>query len=204
MYVPSPFKEEDQQKLQQYINDYSFGLFIVADEQGIEATHVPFLLCSDNSSSAGILQCHVARVNPVWKRLQNGAKVLAIFQGPDAYVSPSWYPSKAETGRVVPTWNYLAVHAEGQARLVHDADWLNAHLRQLTNRHESGRQQPWSVDDAPADYTERLVKAIVGIEITIEKLTGKLKASQNHTDANRAGVKQGMATEADAMAKLIR
>ncbi|RUO63385.1 negative transcriptional regulator, PaiB family [Pseudidiomarina planktonica] len=203
MHVPSQFREDDTQKLQQYINDYSFGLFIVADEQGIEATHVPFCLCSNGSGSPGVLQCHLARSNPVWKRLQNGANVLAVFQGPDAYVSPSWYPSKAETGRVVPTWNYLAVHAEGHANLIEDATWLKEHLHQLTDRHESGRQQPWSVDDAPADYTERLIKGIVGVEITIEKLTGKLKASQNQTESNRAGVKQGLADEGAAMAELI-
>ena len=138
---------------------------------------------------------------------RTGRRVLAVFQGPDAYISPSWYPTKAETGRVVPTWNYLAVHAEGSARVIQDSTWLKHHLRQLTDQHESGMDNPWSVDDAPADFTEQLVQAIVGIEIKIESLTGKLKASQNQPERNRAGVKAGLAsteeTHVRAMSRFI-
>lgn len=112
MYVPKHFREDDAQRLRQYIRDYGFGLLIVADDDGIEANHVPFYLLCDGDSDR--LQCHLARSNPVWRRLMHDARVLAVFQGPDAYVSPSWYPTKAESGRVVPTWNYLAVHAEGK------------------------------------------------------------------------------------------
>lgn len=192
MYVPKHFEEDDNAKLHQYIRDYGFGILIVADEDGIEANHLPFHLSREEGESLGTLQCHVARNNPVWQRFKNGGQVLAVFQGPDGYVSPSWYPSKAETGRVVPTWNYLAVHAAGKARIVEDATWLKQHLTKLTDQHESGMKEPWQVNDAPEDFTDRLVKAIVGIEIEIETLTGKLKASQNLPERNRAGVKGGL------------
>lgn len=208
MYVPEHFKENDKPKLQQYIRDYGFGLLIVADENGIDANHVPFCLRCDGGTSLGFLQCHVARKNPVWQRLVDGGRVLAVFHGPDAYVSPSWYPSKADTGRVVPTWNYLAVHAEGNARVIEDPAWLHQHLQQLTGQHESGMNEPWSVDDAPSDFTGRLVQAIVGIEIEIEVLTGKLKASQNLPDRDRKGVKDGLkageGVHSRAMSKFIR
>lgn len=207
MYVPSHFKEDDIGKLQQYIRDYGFGLLVVADDGGIEANHVPFLLISEKDGTLGQLQCHLARNNPVWQRLQGGARVLVVFQGPDAYISPSWYGTKAETDRVVPTWNYLAVHVVGSAHIIEDSTWLKHHLHRLTGQHESSMSNPWSVDDAPTDFTERLVQAIVGVEIKIETLTGKLKASQNQPEKNRAGVKAGL--EADermhnrAMAKFI-
>ncbi len=203
MYVPNHFKEEDQEALQQYIRDYSFGLLVMADEEGIEANHVPFHLSSGGNGSLGQLQCHLARGNPVWQRIQAGGRVLAVFQGPDAYVSPAWYPTKAETGRVVPTWNYLAVHAQGRARVIQDPDWLKQHLHRLTDQHESQMVSPWSVDDAPADFTERLVQAVVGVEINIETLTGKLKASQNQPERNRAGVKAGLGAQNRAMARFI-
>lgn len=203
MYVPGHFRQDDTETLLGYIRQYGFGLLIVADEQGIEANHVPFHL-SESANSLGVLQCHLARGNPVWQRLAQGAKSLVVFQGPDAYVSPSWYPSKAEHGRVVPTWNYLAVHAEGHVRVIEDADWLGRHLRALTGQHEAGREQPWAFEDAPRDYTDRLVGGIVGIEMRIDRLTGKLKASQNQPEANRAGVKAGLAADGhDAMARLI-
>ena len=207
MYVPSHFKEDDQAKLLQYIRDYGFGMLVVADEQGIEANHVPFHLSAGEAGSPGHLHCHLARGNPVWQRLQNGARVLVVFQGPNAYVSPSWYPTKAETGRVVPTWNYLAVHVQGTARVIEDANWLERHLHQLTDQHESQMLEPWSLDDAPSDYTGRLMRAIVGVEIEIESLTGKLKASQNQPELNRLGVKAGLEAgermHSPAMSKFI-
>lgn len=208
MYVPNHFQEDDKEKLRQYIRDYGFGLLIIADDDGIEANHLPFYLSCEEGSSLGHLHCHVARNNPVWQRILKRSRVLAVFQGPDAYVSPSWYPTKEETGRVVPTWNYLAVHAEGNARVVEDSAWLNQHLRQLTDQHEWGMDEPWSVDDAPPDYTERLAQAVVGVEIEIEALTGKLKASQNQPERNRIGVRAnlegGDGAHSHAMAKLIR
>ena len=192
MFVPTKFKEDNPERLQQHIREVGFGLLVVAGEQGIEANHAPFHLITGEQGHVGHLQCHVARVNPIWQHLEQGAEVLVVFQGPHAYVSPSWYPTKAETGRAVPTWNYLAVHARGRARVVQDIDWLRKHLNQLTDQHEAGRVAPWSVSDAPADYTERLMQAIVGIDIEIDSLTGQLKASQNQPERNRAGVKAGL------------
>lgn len=207
MYVPNHFKEDDVAKLQQYIRDYSFGLLVIADDEGIEVNHVPFYLSIEDDGSYGTLQCHLARSNRAWQRIENSRSVLAVFQGPDAYVSPSWYPTKAETGRVVPTWNYLAVHAEGCAKVVQDSAWLYEHLCQLTNQHERDRADPWTVDDAPKDYTEGLMRGIVGIEIKIEKLTGKLKSSQNQPECNQLGVKAGLkdeiAVNASAMSQFI-
>ena len=202
MYVPQHFSESDTSKLQQTIREYGLGLLIVADSAGIDANHVPFYLKCEQGNELGTLQCHVARSNPVWQRLLAGASALVVFQGPDAYVSPSWYPSKAENGRAVPTWNYLAVHAEGCVRVIEDAGWLKQHVRNLTDQHESGRPKPWSVDDAPTDYTERMLQAVVGLEISIQKLTGKLKASQNQPERNKAGVIAGLSAE-HPMAKLI-
>jgi transcriptional regulator len=207
MLVPSHFKEENQEKLQQLIQQYSFGVLVVADNEGIDANHLPFHFSTSEKHPLGTLRCHVARANPVWRRIENGASVLAIFQGPDAYVSPSWYETKAETGRVVPTWNYLAVHAQGKGSIFQEYAWLKDHLQQLTDLHESSRENRWAVDDAPAEFTDRLVNAIVGIEIRIENLTGQIKASQNHPERNRAGVKAGLAggtaSEA-AMSEFIR
>ena len=207
MLVPSHFREDNQDKLQQYIKQYSFGVLVVADHEGIDANHLPFHFSSSEEHPLGTLKCHVARVNPVWQRIKNGATVLAIFQGPDAYVSPSWYATKAETGRVVPTWNYLAVHAQGKGSVFQEHAWLKEHLHQLTDLHESGRENRWSVDDAPSEFTDRLVKAIVGIEIQIETLTGQVKASQNHPERNRSGVKTGLADGSasdSAMSEFIR
>ena len=208
MYVPEHFRESDTGTLLQTIREYGFGLLIISDADGIEANHVPFHLQPGAAAESPRLQCHLARANSAWRRIAEGAPVLAVFQGPDAYVSPSWYASKAETGRVVPTWNYLAVHAEGQARVIEEAAWLSRHVRDLTDRHEAGRAAPWSVDDAPMEYTDKLLRGIVGVEIEITRLTGKLKASQNQPAENRRGVKSGLASEgsesAQAMAELLR
>ena len=203
MYVPQHFSESDTNKLQQTIREIGLGLLIVADNAGIDANHVPFHLCCDPGSELGTLQCHVARSNPVWQRLLAGASARVVFQGPDAYVSPSWYPGKAENGRAVPTGNYLAVHAEGSVRVIEDAGWLKQHVRNLTDQHESGRLKPWSVDDAPTDYIERMIQAVVGLEISIQALTGKLKASQNQPERNKAGVIAGLGAQ-HPMAKLMR
>lgn len=201
MYLPKYFQEPDNEKLRETIRRYGFGILIVAGDKGVDANHMPFYLNPARKKGLGILECHVARQNPVWKNIEDGASVLTIFQGPDAYISPSWYPSKAETGRVVPTWNYLAVHARGRARTRHDADWLTGHLNRLTNQHESGRDNPWSVAGAPAQFTDKLMKAIVGIEIEVEELTGKLKASQNLSEQDRQGVREGLSRERDRGAR---
>lgn len=199
MYVPNHFKEGDPAVLYECIRDFSFATLVVADENGVEANHLPLYLVSDAGDSPGVLQGHLARDNPVWRRIESGAQVLAIFQGPNAYISPSWYPSKAETGKVVPTWNYLAVHVQGTAKIIQDAGWLLQHLNQLTDLHESNMASPWSVNDAPEDFTRRLCRAIVGLEITIDTLSGKRKASQNQSARNRAGVRAGLTSSGDPL-----
>ena len=133
---------------------------------------------------------HVARANPVWKA--GAGEALAIFLGPHAYVSPSWYPSKAETGKAVPTWNYIAVHARGTIQWIQDGDWLRAHVTALSAAHEAGRENPWAIGDAPASYVDGLLRAIVGFELSIAKLEGKWKLSQNRDAADRAGVRDGL------------
>jgi len=203
MYQPEHFKEHDTAVLHRLIQETGMGVLIMADEAGIEANHIPFYLDTGAGNAMGVLQCHVARANPVWQRLEKSKRVLVVFQGPDAYVSPSWYASKAETGRVVPTWNYLAVHVEGEARIVQDEAWLRHQLHHMTDQQEAGQKEPWSVSDAPEDFTDRMIQAIVGIEIVIDRISGKRKASQNQSQANRSGVRNGLEAGNSAMAKWI-
>jgi transcriptional regulator len=181
MYVPDHFREDRPDVLHEAVQRIGFATLVT---QGLEANHLPMLL------QDGVLRGHVARANPVWKAGEGEA--LAIFLGPHAYVSPSWYPSKAETGKAVPTWNYLTVHARGAIRWIQDADWLRAHVTALSAVHETGRAQPWAVSDAPASYVDGLLRAIVGFELTIAKLEGKWKLSQNRDAADRAGVRDGL------------
>ncbi|HWX88691.1 MAG TPA: FMN-binding negative transcriptional regulator, partial [Rhizomicrobium sp.] len=157
-------------------------------KRGLDANHVPMLL--QEGENGLVLRGHVARANPVWKKGEGGA--LAIFLGPHAYVSPNWYPSKTETGKAVPTWNYLTVHARGAINWIQDTDWLRAHVTALSATHEAGRENPWAIDDAPASYVDGLLRAIVGFELTIKKLEGKWKLSQNRDAADRAGVRDGL------------
>jgi transcriptional regulator len=150
----------------------------------------------------GVLRGHVARANPVWK--EGGGEALAIFLGPHAYVSPNWYPSKAETGKAVPTWNYLTVQARGSIAWIQDGDWLRAHVSALSDVHEAGRAAPWAIGDAPAGYIDSLLRAIVGFELIVAKLEGKWKLSQNRDAADRAGVRDGLAQDGhDALSRLM-
>jgi len=157
----------------------------------IDANHIPLLL-SEQAGTLGCLSGHIARANPIWRDCREGAEVLAIFHGPNAYISPGWYPSKAETGKVVPTWNYVAVHAYGSLRFVEDAGYIRACLETLTDLHETGLPEPWRVSDAPADFIAKLIESVVGIEITIKRLSGKWKISQNQPQPYQQGVIQGL------------
>ncbi|MGP4845543.1 FMN-binding negative transcriptional regulator [Marinobacter sp. 1Y8] len=206
MYIPEHFREADIGTLQDLIQQRSFGTLITVDDDGPVANHMPFVI-DTTRGERGVLQCHVARRNPVWQTLAKDPRALAIFQGPDAYISPNWYPSKQETGKAVPTWNYIAVHARGQAQIMDNPDWLLHHLNHLTDHHERTQSAPWQVADAPGEYIEKMMGAIVGIEIPISTLTGKWKASQNQPDNNRQGVIQGLhnrqETTANAMADWV-
>ena len=197
MYNPNGFAIKDLHELQQQILDTRLAVVVTHDEQGLQASHLPLLFSPDQGPS-GSLYGHFARANPQWKALQNGAEALVIFAGADAYVSPGFYPSKAEHGKVVPTWNYVAVHAYGTAEVFSDADRLLNLVSALTDRHEAGRDQPWKVADAPADYIDGMLKAIVGFALPIQRLEGKRKLSQNRSTADIAGVREGLAASPDA------
>ena len=184
MYVPDPFREDRPQVLHDAIRRIGFATLITT---GLEANHLPMLL------EDGLLRGHVARANAVWK--QGDGTALAIFLGPHAYVSPSWYPSKAVAGKAVPTWNYITVHARGTLRWIQDGDWLRSHVTALSDAHEKTRLEPWKVGDAPASYIDSLLRAIVGFELTIETLEGKYKLSQNRDTADRDGVREAFARE---------
>jgi transcriptional regulator len=187
MYVPDHFREERPEVLQEAIRRIGFATLVT---QNLDANHLPMLL------EGNVLRGHVARANPVWKSGEGAA--LAIFLGPHAYVSPNWYPSKAETGKAVPTWNYITVHARGAIRWVQDPDWLRAHVTALSQAHESERSEPWQVSDAPANYIDTMLRGIVGFELAIETLEGKYKLSQNRDAADRAGVRAAFAREGRA------
>ncbi|KPN88394.1 FMN-binding negative transcriptional regulator [Pseudomonas nunensis] len=197
MYTPSSFAIDDLQDLHQQILATRLGVLVTHGEQGLQASHIPLLLDAEQGPN-GTLYGHLAKANPQWKELQNGAEALVIFAGADAYVSPGFYPAKAEHGKVVPTWNYVAVHAYGVAEVFTDADRLRNLVSALTDRHEADRTQPWKVADAPADYIDGMLRAIVGFALPIERLQGKRKLSQNRSAADIAGVREGLAASPDA------
>jgi transcriptional regulator len=186
VYNPPPFQVTDRIVLRDTIRRLGAGELITAGAAGLEATLVPVLVDDD----ATRLTAHVARANPQWRN--DGADALVTFRGPDAYVSPGWYPSKREHGKVVPTWNYVVVQARGRLIVHDDPAWVLDLVRRLTDVHEAGRAEPWSVDDAPADYLEGMARAIVGVEVEITDLVGKWKLSQNRPVADAAGVIEGL------------
>lgn len=202
MYQPTHFKEERPQIQHALIRSHPFGLLVSAGPDGPEANGIPFLLDAA-AGSHGILTAHIARANSQWKTI-HAQHVLAIFQGPQAYISPSHYETKRQTGKVVPTWNYVMVQVRGTA-IVHDnRDWLLAHVNALTNRHEEQRSQPWSVSDAPPDYIESQLRGIVGIEVIISHIDAKWKVSQNRPPADQSGVADGLDAKHPDMAALVR
>ena len=193
MYVPDPFREDRPDVLHEAVRRIGFATLVT---QNLEGNHLPMLL------HGNVLRGHVARANPVWKSGEGTA--LAIFLGPHAYVSPNWYPSKAETGKAVPTWNYITVHARGTVRWVQDGEWLRANVTALSQAHEAGQPAPWQVSDAPASYVDGLLRAIVGFELTIESLQGKYKLGQNRDAADRAGVRDALERDGrDDIAQLM-
>lgn len=206
MYAASSFREERPPVLHQFMREHPFACVVSANAQGVQASHIPLVL-EERAGTLGVLHGHFARANPHWQSLADG-EVLAIFQGPHAYISPSWYASKKEHGRVVPTWNYLAVHARGQARVFDDAKSLRAILELLTDQQESKRAQPWKVSDAPDDYIENTSRGIVGFELTLTRLEGIWKMSQNRPDEDRlgaiAGLRQGSETDQKVAAWIER
>jgi transcriptional regulator len=205
MYIPKQFAESNTETMHALMRAHPLATVITLSSDGIIANHIPLLLL-ESQNTFGKLQGHIARANPLWQDLPS-TDALAVFQGAEAYITPSWYPTKKESGKVVPTWNYAAVHAHATIRVVDDALWLKQHLTRLTETHESTSQQPWAISDAPEDYIEKLIDGLVGIELTITRLSGKWKVSQNQPAPNQAGVIQGLqsrGTESDLqMATLV-
>lgn len=196
MYLPRHFAQEDPAELQALMREHPLAMLVHQGPDGLTADHVPLEFDAATQSLHG----HVARANPLWRQAA-GQRVLAVFRGPEAYVSPSWYPSKAEHHKVVPTWNYAVVHAHGPLQVVDEAPWLQALVTRLTAHHEAQQPQPWAVADAPDDFVQQMLRAIVGIRIPVERLVGKWKVSQNRSAADRDGVAAALAGH--AMADLV-
>ena len=191
MYLPRHFAETRVEVLHDLIRRMPLGTLVAATADGLEASHLPFEI-DPLPQPFGTLRCHLARANPLWQQIGADREVLVVFQGEQAYVSPSWYPTKQQDSRVVPTWNYVAVHAYGVAKVTQDAAWLRRMVEGLTHRHEQGRADPWHVSDAPGEYIDKMLGAIVGVEIPLTRLLGKWKLSQNRTVADRQGVVAGL------------
>lgn len=207
MYIPTQFDEPDIDVMHELIRDRPLATLVTMSSQGLNANHIPLHLVTE-PRPFGTLRGHVARANPIWHDFQADIELLAIFHGPDAYITPSWYATKKETGKVVPTWNYAVVHAHGTLRIIDDAEWMREQLEALTAHNEAQLPRPWAVSDAPSEFTEKLIGAVIGIEITITKLSGKWKVSQNQPSQNQASVIEGLEssdkTDANTMAALLR
>lgn len=204
MYLPSLFREDRLEVLHAFVRGHPLGLLISHGPSGLLANLLPFVL-KTGDSERGVLQAHMARANPQWREV-DGQPVLIVFRGADAYVSPSLYATKKETGKVVPTWNYAMVQARGTARVQDRSDWITPQLHALTTAREAARPHPWAVTDAPPDYVEAQKKAIVGVEIAILALEGKWKVSQNQPETNRRSVVAGFSLDESTreMADLVR
>jgi transcriptional regulator len=207
MYQPLPHRQEQLEAQHALIRSHPFGLLISYGAQGLEANAIPFLI-DPQASKFGTLQAHMARANGQWRSLNEASEVLVIFQGADHYITPSWYATKRDTGKVVPTWNYVMVQARGRPRVIEDPVWLRRQIEALTGKQESARPAPWAVGDAPEAFVEAQIKAIVGVEIEIADIAGKWKASQNRPAADRAGVMAGLEAMGDEasreMAAIVR
>ncbi|MEW6990971.1 FMN-binding negative transcriptional regulator [Colwelliaceae bacterium 6441] len=201
MYNPKKFHQEDINKLNGLMVEYPFATLVTHSELEIEAEHIPLYL--NQSGDKPVLQGHIAKANPLWKNLNDNAQVLVIFNGPNCYISPNHYPSKQDNPRVVPTWNYVSVQVKGIIRFIHDAQWKLAMLNNLTVQHEAKQAVPWSITDAPQEYTQRMLPAIVGFEIKIKSLQGKWKVSQNQSEENKRGVFVGLSKETESHAQKI-
>jgi transcriptional regulator len=205
MYQPPHFREDRIEVQHDLIRSHPLGLVVTAGPGGLMANSIPFLVDA-GASKNGTLRGHFARANPQWRELAAVAECLVVFQGPQAYITPSWYATKRETGKVVPTWNFVTVHAWGRPTVIEDADWLRRQIGDLTRSREIGRSPPWSVDDAPESFVAAQIKGIIGVEIAIARIEGKWKVSQNRPEADRVGVVAGL-READEtkepMARLV-
>jgi transcriptional regulator len=196
MYTPKDFKVDDTSEAHALMRAHPFAILLTQGADGMVATHLPTVV-KDGNTGLGRIECHVARPNPQWRTFAPDADALMIFQGPEAYIRPGWYVSKAEHAKVVPTWNYAAVHAYGRLEVVQDQAWLLAHVSELSRQLEAPYAAPWSTADAPETYLAMLARGIVGLKLVITRLEGKAKMSQNREPRDRAGVVQGLADRAE-------
>jgi len=197
MYLPRHFKEERLEVLTGLVREHPLATLVSTGADGLIATHLP-MLWDPEPAPYGTLTGHVARPNPHGRTVAAGVESLAIFVGAEGYVSPSWYPAKREHGKVVPTWNYAAVHAYGEVRWIDDVDWLRAFVTRLTDLHEASSATPWKVTDAPESYIEQMLRGIVGLEMPIRRIEGKWKLSQNRPEADVEGTIAGLEARGDA------
>ena len=202
MYLPSAFRQDDLAELHAQLQANPFALLTSAGAAGVQASHLPLLL-EPGEGEFGTLYGHFARANPHWRDLQGGTEALAVFSGPDAYISPGWYPAKAEHSKVVPTWNYISVQAHGRAEVFDDAERLLQLVSRLSDQHEAKRPQPWAVSDAPREYIDSMLRAIVGFALPIERLEGKWKLGQNRPAADQRGVHDGLAASPEPGARAL-
>lgn len=201
VYVSKHFDENDPERLRACIRACPLGTLVAMTPSGLEANHIPFVL--RENQEGWMLEGHVARANGVWRDALRDQDALAIFHGPNAYVSPSWYAAKEATGMVVPTWNYAVVHVYGRLEFIDEANWVRANVERLTSEHEAGRQPPWAVTDAPADFIEKLTRAIVGVRIPIARMVGKLKLSQNRSAEDQRRVIERLEGEDHSAAREV-
>ena len=201
MFQPPIFREDRQDVMQELIAAHPFATVVAAATGGLTADHVPLVLKSDADNAS--LQGHIAANNPLFRETSETFEVLTIFQGPQTYVTPSWYASKQDHGKVVPTWNYVVVHVRGELRFTREPEWLLKHLDDLTGQHESHRDEPWAVSDAPSDFVQRQLRGLVGFEISVRDMQGTWKVSQNKSLKDWKGVKSGLEQEAAPDAKEI-
>lgn len=202
MYTPTSFAETRIEVLCDLVRAHPLAALVHTGPDGLDANHIPMLFDA-RAPGGGTLRGHVARANPVHRELADGARVLAIFQGPSHYISPNWYPSKHAHGKDVPTWNYMVVHAHGRIRWRNEPEWLRGLLNDLTDSQEAARADRWQVSDAPEDYIAQMKKAIVGFEIAVEQFVGKWKLSQNRSPADRLGAVAGLSGEKSEAAKVL-
>ncbi|HUF73218.1 MAG TPA: FMN-binding negative transcriptional regulator [Gammaproteobacteria bacterium] len=196
MYLKPLFEETEIERLHELAKAHPLATFVTLMESEIVVNHMPVLISADGGKY-GTLRGHIPRENPLWRALDGTGEAVTVFQGPEAYISPSWYPSKRVHGKVVPTWNYVVVHARGMPTAVDDADWIRNHLNELTDEHESREPQPWSVSDAPKEFVDQMIGHVVGIEMPIASIVGKWKLSQNRPVEDQHGVVAGLRARGD-------
>ena len=202
MYTPKCHALTDIGTMHAHIADHPLGAWVCTVQKQLIANHIPFILDAQNGPTGRLLG-HVSRANPVWRELDGGAPSVVMFMGPHAYITPSWYPSKHQHGKVVPTWNYVTVHAHGVARAIEDPSWILDVINRLTDAQEVRRTEPWKVSDAPSGYIEKMLRAVVGIEIVIEHLEGRLKVSQDEDDQDRLGTVAGLRQSSSAPSQVL-